>query len=232
MAPFIKFGIYASQISEVDAGGRLYSSSDDVTTPTLYELNVDTLADINDGPAFSTSPTGIGGIVERLYHVDNGDDDERELNMDTLANINNYDNSEISAPRGFGGIGQTGILWLIDSTDDALYEIDKDDLQINSSEAMPGTNTYGVGGTYYRMFAVDFSDGTIEELNRDTRAIINSEDSGLTQARDTGGTNYRLFATAQAGGLIKEYNIDTLSDINSVLSPGLAPNGVGGTKIE
>lgn len=227
---FTKFGIYVSLAVDIVDGGRLFTTDDVTGLESIYEINPTTYAEINSAVAKSSAPQGIGGIGGRLYHVDDGNDDEYELNLDTFATINNYDNSQISRPRGFGGIGETGILWLMDPLDDLMYEIDKDDLRINDSKAEPTEAASGIGGTWEQLFIVDTTTKDISELNTSTFAILQSATSYFSTVTDCGGTNLRFWVCGTSPDVVYEFSIINLEFLGQGSSISGSHRGIGGTK--
>ena len=123
-------------------GGRLYYCDSD--TDKIYELNLNTFEVINTADSPASSPNGIGGISNRLYHCNNNILARKvyELNPDTLAVIKAVN---CDYPSGIGGISNR--LFYCDDVIDRIHELDPETLTIIKSADAPGSNPTGVGGT-------------------------------------------------------------------------------------
>lgn len=119
---------------------RLY---DCTTNDRYYELNPDTFASLGYVSSTSTSPSGIGGMLTRLFSCDKGSDKLYELNPDTFAAIQTV-NSPGSVPYGIGGMGNR--LFHCDDNVDRVYELNPDTLAVINSVASPTTAPSGIGG--------------------------------------------------------------------------------------
>lgn len=206
---------------------RLYHG--DITTGNLYELNISSLSLIKTVSAPMSSPTGIGGIIERLWYTDS-QENVVELNPDTLVNISSnggYANNDLT---GIGGMNER--LYLCGKSPYELYEINTTNSAIiNTAPSPSGAGPSGIGGISNRVYHVDSVTDKVYELNPDTlvqiKTVTSPPGGGVS---GIGGVSNQLYSCDFYADKYYELNYDTLVQIKSVASAGSHPHGIGGVK--
>jgi len=167
--------------------GRLYHSH----WERFSEINVDTLATINESPNKNTDLFGAGGTRTQLFTFGSSTNRLYKVNPDTLAFVSSY--APTGGIYGCGGIddGSVDRLYLSNASDDT-YEISTTTYAvINQNFNQPGSGPgYGIGGNNERLFYSQRIWGTANsqfELNPDTMAVINSYYPGTTGMGGIGG---------------------------------------------
>ena len=190
-----------------------------------YELNLDTLSAIKVADCPSTTPRGIGGASNRLFHCNQNPARNYELNPNSLAVINTATGPATNA-RGIGGTSSQ--LFHCDVTSPSRsYELNLDTLAVIKTVNTP--NAGGIGGTDSQLFYCDA--GSVDdncELNPSTLAVIKRVNSPSSDPSGIGGVSNRLFHCDATADRNYELNPSTLATINTVNSLNTTPSGIGG----
>ena len=195
----------------------------------LYELDPITFAEIrNFAPSGTLNIRGIGGIENRLYYCDAGDDKIYEVNIHSLASINF---TETSSPY-LTGIGGTKFrLYACDNELDRFYELDPDTLSIIIEVASVAGNSYGIGGIEHRLYAVDATNLSerLDELNPYHLGTI-AYRTTTNLPSGIGGTSDRLYNVDYELDEIFYRNPSNMVAIERKVLPYAFLTGVGGVK--
>ncbi len=219
--------------------GRLFAC--DSSADKVYEIDPDTLVVINTSTTtYTGSPSGVGGIIDRLYMVNQTNDTIYELDPDTLTSINS---------RAFTNATQYGIggtatkLYTNDdfAGSEGIYEINPNTLEYGTRYNQADQSPRGIGGTYDRLFSTGINGNVIDRIfehDTSTLTVISTttfSPTGWTSylIRDIGGINSRLYVVRSDTDRIYEIDPDTKTVLNSSSQSviGTSPIGVGGMKV-
>lgn len=226
---------------------RLYHCQN-FSSPRLFELDLDTLASVDNSGFYSSSVMDVFWDVDgddgSLYGAGRKNGEEEDPNEyyvwqfdeETLAITSTHDTGVSYDFKGLGACFDGDWYGLeVDGGDSYLELDDTDDFSISSTASALGSSPTGIGGMGDRLFACADGSHKIYEIDPDTQADLSS--GGVTSPGTSpfgvGGTYDRLFHSDNGSGdKIFEIDPDTLTDISSggTSSPTGFPGGIGGTK--
>jgi len=117
----------------------------------------------------STSPFGIGGASDVVWHCDANLDQIYELSPTDFSAVRSA-SSPSTSPLGIGGASD--VIWHCDSGVDLIYELSTIDLSVIRSAASPSTVPSGIGGASNVIWHCDANLDQIYELSPTDFSIV------------------------------------------------------------
>jgi len=180
---------------------------------------------IREAASPSTSPYGVGGDANTIWHCDGDADKVYELDTSDFSEVRSAA-SPSSRPEGIGG--NASKIWLCDSYADKVYELDASDLSQVRSAASPSSMPWGIGGDTNTIWHSEGYPNRVYELDTSDFSEIRHAAPPGTYPKGIGGDANTIWNCDSFTDKIYETSTTDFSNVRDADSPSIYPSGIGG----